>query len=106
MEGSDFADFIAGVEDSQGSAPEAPGLAALGGDVLAVITAAVEAAGSTDPAAIGEALAGLEDIDVVTGQMTYAGNEGIPSKTVSIVTVEGGAFDLVDQFVPETIPTP
>ncbi len=47
-----------------GKAPEANAFAGLGGDCIAIIKAAVEAAGSIDPKAIGDALANLENVKV------------------------------------------
>lgn len=104
QEGSPFAAFVAAVEEATGSAPEAPALTALGGDAVMVVAAAVEAAGSTDPAAIGDALAELQAVEVVTGEISYAGTNGVPAKTVTIAQVVDGSFAFVDAFVPETIP--
>ena len=104
--GSEFETFMNGLTEFQGGAPEAPALAALGGDTILVIAAAVQAAGSTDPKAIGDALAELKDVPVVTGTITYAGTNGIPSKTVTIVEVENGEFVYKASFVPSFIPEP
>jgi branched-chain amino acid transport system substrate-binding protein len=105
-EGSSFAEFVSAVEEAQGEAPEAPALTALGGDAIAIVKAAVEQAGSVEPAAIGEAMSQLDALQVVTGELSYAGGNGIPRKTVSMVAIESGEFVLKDQFVPEFIPEP
>ncbi len=104
--GSEFEAFMTGLTDFQGKAPEAPALAALGGDTIRVIEAAVKAAGSTDPKAVAGALENLQDVPVVTGTITYAGTNGIPSKTVTIVEVEDGEFVYKASFVPDFIPEP
>jgi len=104
--GSRFETFIAGLTEFQGSEPEAPALATTGGDAIDVIMAAVTAAGSIEPGAIGAALAELEDVEVVNGTITYKGTNGVPEKTVAIVAIEGGAFVLKDQFLPSFIPQP
>lgn len=104
VEGSAFKTFIDGLTTYQGKAPEAPALASLGGDTVDVIVAAVEAAGSTDPKAIGDALAELENVEVVNGTITYKGTDGVPMKTVALVAVENGKFVLKDQMIPSFIP--
>jgi branched-chain amino acid transport system substrate-binding protein len=104
--GSRFETFINGLTEAQGKPPEAPALAATGGDAIAVIQAAVVAAGSTDPKAIAEALANLKDVEVVNGMLNYAGTNGVPEKTVALVAIENGAFVFKDEFVPSFIPVP
>jgi branched-chain amino acid transport system substrate-binding protein len=104
--GSAFAQFIEGMTKANGKAPEAPALATTGGDVIEVIKAAVEAAGSLDPKAIGAAVGNLQNVKVINGVISYKDTDGVPRKTVSIVAVEGGAFVLKDQFLPAFIPTP
>ena len=77
--GSDLEKFVAGYTAwNDGKAPEANAFAGLGGDCIAIIKAAVEAAGSIDPKAIGDALANLENVKVVTGTITYKGTDGVP----------------------------
>jgi branched-chain amino acid transport system substrate-binding protein len=104
--GSAFAQFVEGMTKANGHAPEAPALATTGGDVIEVIKAAVEAAGSVDPKALGEAVGNLQNVKVINGVISYKGTDGVPQKTVSIVAVEGGKFVLKDQFLPAFVPTP
>jgi branched-chain amino acid transport system substrate-binding protein len=104
--GSRFEEFVTGLEEFQGKAPEAPALATTGGDVIEVIKAAIEQAGSTDPKAIGDAVASLKDVEVINGTITYAGTIGVPQKTVAIVEIEDGEFVFKDQFLPSYIPEP
>jgi branched-chain amino acid transport system substrate-binding protein len=100
--GSKFETFLQETEEQ----PDAPALAALGVDTVDVIAAAVREAGSVEPEAIGNALARLQDVEVTTGTITYAGTNGIPVKTVTIAGVENGEFVFKNQFVPSYIPEP
>lgn len=104
--GSDYAAFIDGLTEFQGKAPEAPGLAALGASTVQLIAAAAEQAESSDPHAIGAALASLADVPTVTGSVTYEGTDGVPIKPVALVRVENGEFVLVDTITPSFIPAP
>ncbi len=106
-EGSRVAEFTEEVTAfNDGEAPENVGLTALGGDAILLIKAAVEEAGSIEPAAIAEALGNLRDVEVVTGTVTFEGNSGVPEKTVYVVEVENGEFVLREAFVPEFVPDP
>ena len=104
--GSAVEQWVKGYTEWKGSAPESSALGGLGADCIYVVKAAVEAAGSLDPKAIGEALANLENIKVVTGTITYKGTDGVPLKTVSIVTVKDGKFAFVEERIPEFVPAP
>jgi branched-chain amino acid transport system substrate-binding protein len=104
--GSKFAEFIEGLNKHLGRPTEAPGLATLGADALLIIKAAIEAAGSTEPEDIAAALAELEDVELITGRITYKGNNGVPLKTVTVVGVENGQFVFKDAYVPSYIPKP
>lgn len=104
--GTAFADFLDGITAANGKAPEGPALAALGYAVVQVLDAAVTKAGSIDPEAIAEALGGLENVDTITGSITYQGTDGVPKKTVTIGAIEGGEFVYKDAFVPEFIAVP
>jgi len=103
--GSVLEKYVAGYTAwNGGKAPEANAFAGLGGDCIAVIKAAVEAAGSIDPKAISDALANIENLPVITGTISYKGTDGVPMKTVSIAAVENGVFVLKAQFIPAYIP--
>lgn len=81
---------------------------AVGYDLVKVLEAAVLAAGSTDPKAIREAIAGLENIQGATSLITYKGTDRMPIRQVSIIRVKDGARDLVGQPAPDAalIPAP
>jgi branched-chain amino acid transport system substrate-binding protein len=104
-DGSSVAEFTNEVTTfNDGKAPDNVGLTALGGDALLLIKAAVEEAGSIEPAAIADALSKLEDVEVVTGSVTFAGTNGVPEKTVYVVEIENGEFVLKEKLVPEFVP--
>jgi branched-chain amino acid transport system substrate-binding protein len=104
-EGSSVAEFTEEVTTfNDGKAPDNVGLTALGGDAILIIQAAVEKAGSIEPSAIAEALASLENVEGVTGDISFAGRKGVPEKPVYVVEVENREFVLRDDFVPEFVP--
>lgn len=103
---SRVAEFIGEVtEHNGGEAPNQVGLTALGGDAILIVQAAVEAAGSIEPAAIADALKNLDTLEVITGEVTYAGTNGVPIHTVVVATVEDGAITFADAFVPGYVPS-
>ena len=104
--GSAFADFTDAMTKATGKASDGPAFAALGATTMEIIQAAVEKAGSTDPAAIAAALPELENVSTVTGNITYKGTNGVPKKDVTIGVVEGGKFTYPETFTPAYIPQP
>jgi len=81
---------------------------AVGYDLIIVIAAAVSAAGSTDPQAIRDALANLENVRGATSLITYKGTNGMPVREVTLIRVKGGERELVGQPSPTAslIPAP
>ncbi|WP_254885129.1 ABC transporter substrate-binding protein [Salipiger sp. HF18] len=106
-EGSPLAEFNAKYEDVTG-APSQTVFNAVGYDLVKVIEAATEAAGSTDPQAIRDALANLEGVQGATSVITYKGTDGMPVREVSMIRVKEGERELVGQPSPtaELIPAP
>jgi len=82
--------------------------AAIGYDLMKVIEAGVKAAGSTDPVAIRDAVANLENVQGVTSAITYKGTTGMPVRQVSLIRVKGGDRELVGQPSPTAslVPAP
>lgn len=105
-EGSTFKQFVDSYTAAKGRPSEAPAFTALGGDAIFIIKAAVEKAGSSDPATITAALKEIENLELMTGTISYKGTSGVPLKTVTIGAVEKGGFILKKQSVPANIPTP
>ncbi len=103
--GSTLDGFYTDYEAITGSPPESI-FAALGGDAVAVIDAAVTAAGSTEPTAVRDAIASLENVEGVTGPLTFKDQNGVPLKNVYLVTVVSGVFQLIEKQVPTDVPAP
>ena len=67
---------------------------ALASDVVKVFAHAAETACSLDGPTLIETIAGITDLEVTTGRVTYAGTNGVPQKDVVILTVEGRRADV------------
>lgn len=106
-EGTSTADFWAAYEEKYGSPPDSV-FAATGYDLVKVIEAAVTAADSTDPAKVRDAIDNLENVQGATGTITYKGQNRIPLKTVYLIQVKDGAFQLLRTMQPDPadIPAP
>lgn len=79
----------------------------LGGEAVDVIKSAVESAGSIEPAAINAAIKDLDGIPgIVTGSITYKGQNGVPLKEMTVLHVENGAFAPMRTIVPEWVAAP
>jgi branched-chain amino acid transport system substrate-binding protein len=97
--GTPLGDFYDTFEQSTGSPPESV-YSAVGADLIKVLDAAVASAGSTEPQALRDAIAELEDVEGYTGPITYAGTNGTPIKQITLVRIEDGKRVLVDRVVP------
>ncbi|MFN2167719.1 MAG: ABC transporter substrate-binding protein [Anaerolineae bacterium] len=85
-------------------APDA--FAALGYDAARLLLLAVDHAGSTDPEAVRQALAGIRQFQGVTGQIGFPTGSHIPVKSVAIVSADAGTVKLEEQVMPEQVPPP
>lgn len=104
-EGSPLAAFNAKYKAKTGEEPNTVYIAN-GYDLGAVIEAAVIKADSLDPKAIRDAIASLENVQGVTGPITYAGTMGMPLRSVSLVRISGGNRELVAQGAPAAADVP
>jgi branched-chain amino acid transport system substrate-binding protein len=79
-----------------------------GCDIVGMIDAAVRAAGSTDPAAVRDALAGLTDVPGLMSNYTFAGTDRMPMRSVVLARIEGGekVFIRREMADPATMPKP
>ena len=107
-EGSGIAEFNKLYEDKFGGPPESL-QTALGYDLIKVVTAAVEAAGTTDGPAVRDALHNLENVEGATGPITYKDSpvgKGLPKKLYAIVKFDlaNKQFIVEDNVFPESIP--
>lgn len=92
--------FIDAYTEMHGNAPE-NSFAPLGYDAVGLIANAIEQAGSAEPAAIREALANTRDYPAVTGTISYTRENMVPPKPVSIVSVQGGEYNVEEIWRPE-----
>jgi branched-chain amino acid transport system substrate-binding protein len=106
-DGTPTATFWANYEAEYGSPPDSV-FAATGYDLIKVVEAGVTAAGTTDPAKVRDAIDNLENVQGATGSITYKGQNRIPLKTVYLVTIKDGQFELLDTLEPDSadIPAP
>ena len=80
--------------------------AALGYDGINLVADAIKRAGSTDHKAIRDALAATKGWKGSSGEITYPPGERIPSKSVALIEVKSGKFNLLDVVVPNKMPEP
>lgn len=79
----------------------------LGGESVLIIKAAIEAAGSTDPAAINAAIREIEGLPgVTTDSITYKGQNGVPLKRMTMIEVVDGKFTPAKKVLPSFVPNP
>ena len=106
-EGSPLAAFNALYEEVTGAESETV-FNAVGYDLILVLDAAVQAAGSTEPEALRDAIADLDGVQGATSLITYRGTDGMPVRQVTLVRVAGGERELVGQPAPDPalIPAP
>jgi branched-chain amino acid transport system substrate-binding protein len=87
-----------------GAEIETVSFGALASDVVKVFAHAAGTACSLDGATLIETIAGITDLEVTTGSVTYADTNGVPEKDVVILTVEGGEPTFTEAFRPSFIP--
>jgi len=104
-EGSPLAAFYKEFEAFHGQ-PAETAFTATGYDIVKVIAAAVEAAGSTEPAAIRDALNEVEGVEAATGKITYKGMNRVPLRTVALNRIVGGKVEHVADEVPAAADVP
>jgi len=73
---------------------------AIGYDLVKVIEAGVQTAGTTDSEAICTAVANLENVQGATSTITYKGTSGMPVRQVSLVRVKDGKREFLGQPTP------
>ena len=105
--GTPMATFWDAYTAEYGAAPDSV-FAATGYDLIKVVEAGVTAADSTDPAKVRDAIDNLENVQGATGTISYKGQNRIPIKTVYLVTVKDGKFELLKTLQPAAadIPAP
>jgi branched-chain amino acid transport system substrate-binding protein len=102
--GQRLAKFNDGFEQKTGEKPGTV-MVGLGGDAACLVDSSVKKAGSTDPTKIRDAMAELTDAPCPTGNITYAGQEGIPKKDVVVLESDPAnkQFKFTKRFIPKTV---
>ncbi|WP_420583861.1 ABC transporter substrate-binding protein [Ruegeria sp.] len=107
-EGSAYADFITRFEAATGTTPD-NNYYVNGCDIAHMIEQAVAAAGTTDPAAVSEAMAGLENGTAVMSNFTFAGTDRMPLRDVVVAQISASGekeFILREAADPAILPNP
>jgi branched-chain amino acid transport system substrate-binding protein len=103
--GSDAEKFSKAYAAEYGDPPDGA-YPALGYNAIAVMSAAVAKAGSTDPAKVADAIKGLT-VDGATGPIKYPEDgDHNPAVPLSVVTIENGKFTFVKDIDPTDVPAP
>ena len=87
--------FIESYRKKYGKDPE-NAFAALGYDAVDLIADAIRRAGTTEEKALAEALANTRAFEGITGRISYARPSRVPVKTVSIVGVKNGKYQVLE----------
>jgi branched-chain amino acid transport system substrate-binding protein len=91
--------FVADYRTAYGKPPE-DAFAMLGYDTLNLIVDAIRRAGVATPGAVREALAATREFGGVTGTIGYPPGQRKPSKPVTIMRVQNGAYTFVKSVAP------
>jgi branched-chain amino acid transport system substrate-binding protein len=100
VEGSKLRAFYDTFKAATGAEPETV-YVATGYEIPYILDAAVAAAGTMDGPALRDALANLKDVDVLTGKVTYAGTNRMPSRDITLVEIKDGKRSLVLTATPD-----
>ncbi len=81
---------------------------ALGYDLAKVIATAIETAGTTDSVAVRDALSNLATVHGITGDITFRGTNGTPTRPVVMIRVTKGKAEFVSRSIPDAalVPAP
>ncbi len=96
--------FITAYNKEYGHDPE-NAFAALGYDSMYLLADALKRAGSTDAAAITQAIKATKDFPGITGKISF-GDSNVPQKGVTVIAIKDGKFTLGAELVPEKVPAP
>jgi branched-chain amino acid transport system substrate-binding protein len=87
-----------------GTTPDA--FTALGYDAARLLIDAIGRAGGTSPDAVRRALAETKEFTGVTGTISFSNGSRIPSKSVTIMKVDGGEQIFAAEIRPKKVPAP
>jgi branched-chain amino acid transport system substrate-binding protein len=97
--------FVADYKAKFGVSPESV-FAALGYDAFGLIAQAIKNTNSIDPATIISGLEAIKNYPGVTGSISYSPGQRVAAKSVSIMEVKDGKFNLIKSVTPGYIPPP
>lgn len=105
--GTPMGDFTERFEAHYGR-PSQTIIDAVGYDLAKIINAAVAKADSLEGVDIRAALAELETVNGVTGDITFQGTNGTPLRPITLVRIQDGGREFVSQTIPDValIPAP
>ncbi|MEM8551625.1 MAG: ABC transporter substrate-binding protein [Pseudomonadota bacterium] len=107
-EGSTYAAFMQEYEAATGSVPD-NNYYANGCDIAQMIEAAVEIAGTTEPGAVRDALANIENGEAIMSTFTFKGTDRMPLRPVVIAQINAdGSKTFIKRGMadPEKLPQP
>lgn len=106
-DGSKLKAFYEKFKEKTGALPETT-YVATGYEIPYLIDAAVTAAGTMDGPALRDAIANLKDVETVTGKITYAGTDRMPSRDITLVEIENGKRTAILTATPDPklVPAP
>lgn len=102
---AETARFLDEYRAEYGSEPETA-FAALGYDAVNLAIDAARRAASTDREAIATELGRTEEFPGITGTISYPGGQGVPQKTVWIVSIQKGKPRMAEIYRPQVVPEP
>lgn len=97
--------FIKSYIAKYGSEPE-NAFAGLGYDAVKLVADAITRAGESDPAKIRDALQATKDLPGVTGAITYANDQRVPQKQVTVIGIKDQQLYLAALEAPSYVPAP
>jgi len=103
--GSKLGDFYDRFAKATGAAPETV-YVATGYEIPYILDAAVTAAGSVEGPALRDALANLSGVELLTGKITYAGTNRMPSRDITLVEIKDGARTPILTATPDPAEVP
>jgi branched-chain amino acid transport system substrate-binding protein len=95
--------FIQAYTEWKGEPPESNTFEAIGRDNVYALVEAAKIAGSTEPAALLEAILQLTDVPLLTGTTTMDPVTRFPIKEITLVKMEGTEFTLLQKLIPSYI---
>jgi branched-chain amino acid transport system substrate-binding protein len=101
--GSPIEEFVQAYTEWKGEPPESNTFEAIGRDNVYALVEAAKNAGSTEPAALLEAVLQLKDVPLLTGTTTMDPVTRFPTKEITLVQMQGTEFTELEKLIPSYI---